>query len=151
MTAQKGSVALHLLLDVEFSADDPPRLRLSMAACAVRAGLAEPRRGEFLLAVHEVVENAIRHGGGHLLLHHRDGTLHCQVKDAGPGFPDRPIANGPPDADAETGCGLWLAQQLADEVTIASESTGSTVTVSMAVTDSGEPVRGAPRDAIERG
>ena len=56
-----------LLLDMFFTAADLARLRRCLtdtARLAGLAGLAEPRRGEFVLAVHEVTGNAVQHGGG---------------------------------------------------------------------------------------
>jgi len=53
-----------LLLDIFFTAADLARLRRCLADTARLAGLAEPRRGEFVLAVHEVTGNAVQHGGG---------------------------------------------------------------------------------------
>ena len=138
MTASTDSDATRLpLLDLKFGAADAPRLRLSVEACALQAGLAEPHLSEFLLAVHEVVENAIRHGGGegHLRLLRRGGVLRCQVRDAGPGFGAQVIPPKQPDTEAETGRGLWLAHQLAEQVTITSGSEGSVVSLTMALTN----------------
>jgi len=42
-----------LLLDMFFTAADLARLRRCLTDTARLAGLAEPRRGEFVLAVHE--------------------------------------------------------------------------------------------------
>jgi anti-sigma regulatory factor (Ser/Thr protein kinase) len=53
-----------LLLDMFFTAADLARLRRCLTDTARLAGLAEPRRGEFVLAVHEVTGNAVQHGGG---------------------------------------------------------------------------------------
>jgi anti-sigma regulatory factor (Ser/Thr protein kinase) len=136
MTAPTDSDATRLpLLDLRFGAADVPRLRLSVEACAIQVGLAEPHLSEFLLAVHEVVDNAIRHGGGggHLRLQRRGAILRCQVRDAGPGFGAQVIPPEQPDIDAETGRGLWLAHQLAEQVTITSGSEGSVVSLTVAL------------------
>jgi anti-sigma regulatory factor (Ser/Thr protein kinase) len=136
LTAPTDSDATRLpLLDLRFGATDAPRLRLGVEACAIQAGLAEPHLSEFLLAVHEVVDNAIRHGGGggHLRLQRRGGVLRCQVRDAGPGFGAKAIPPQQPDIDAETGRGLWLAHQLAEQVTITSGSEGSVVSLTIAL------------------
>lgn len=136
MTAPLDSDATRLpLLDLKFGAADSARLRLSVEACAIQAGLAEPHLSSFLLAVHEVVYNAIEHGGGrgHLRLQRDDGVLRCHVIDAGPGFVDQVIPSRRPDIDAETGRGLWLADQLADQVTISTGSAGSVVSLTVAL------------------
>ncbi|HEU5159296.1 MAG TPA: ATP-binding protein [Streptosporangiaceae bacterium] len=139
MTASTGSDATRLpLLDLKFGAADHSRLRLCVEACAIRAGLGEPHLAEFLLAVHEVVDNAIQHGGGrgHLRLRRRNGALHCQVIDTGPGFGDQvAIPPGQPDVDAERGRGLWLVHQLTDRVTITTGSKGSIVSLTVALRD----------------
>jgi anti-sigma regulatory factor (Ser/Thr protein kinase) len=136
MTAPLGPDATRLpLLDLKFGPADSARLRLSVEAGAIQAGLAEPHLSRFLLAVHEVVNNAIQHGGGggHLRLQRDDGVLCCHVIDAGPGFGDQVIASRRPDIDAETGRGLWLAHQLADQVTISTGSVGSAVSLTVAL------------------
>jgi anti-sigma regulatory factor (Ser/Thr protein kinase) len=138
MTASADSDATRLpLRDLKFGADDLPRLRLSVEVCSIQAGLTEPHLSEFLLAVNEVVDNAIRHGGGggHLRLQRHNGVLRCQVMDTGPGFGDQVIPPRQPDIDAETGRGLWLAHELADQVTISTGSAGSIVSLAVALTE----------------
>ena len=82
-----------LLLDMFFTAADLARLRRCLTDTARLAGLAEPRRGEFVLAVHEVTGNAVQHGGGRgrTRLWYADGALRCRVTDDGPGFTDAAI------------------------------------------------------------
>jgi anti-sigma regulatory factor (Ser/Thr protein kinase) len=138
MTAQPNAHATRPpLLDLTFGATDSPTLRLRLEACVRLAGLAEPHRSEFLLAVHEVVGNAIQHGGGkgHLQLHRHKGFLRCRIVDAGPGFGEQ--AAGPPRqprVDAEAGRGLWLAHQLTDTVAISTSPEGSVVTMTVLLT-----------------
>ena len=142
MTAYMDSHAARPpLLDLMFGAADSPRLRLSVEICATRAGLAEPYRSEFLLAVHEAVGNVIQHGGGrgYLRLHRQDGYLHCRVEDTGPGFGDQVIPPRRPDIDADTGRGLWLAHQLTDKVAITTSPEGSVVTMTVVLTGVGRP------------
>ncbi len=141
MTAGMSSHAARPpVLDLRFDAAGSSRLRLKVEACAMRAGLTEPHRSEFLLAVHEIVDNAIQHGGGggHLQLHRQNGFLHCQVTDNGPGFGDQVIPPEQPAVDAETGRGLWLAHQLADKLAITTGSNGSVVTMTVVLTDIGK-------------
>ena len=75
-----------LLLDMFFTAADLGPLRRRVNDVARLAGLAEPRRSEFVLAVHEVTGNAIQHGGGRgrVRLWYADGALRCRVTDDGP-------------------------------------------------------------------
>lgn len=138
MTAPADSEATwRQLLDLKFGVADLPRLRLGIETSAAQAGLTEPRRSEFLLAVHEVVDNAVRHGGGrgHLRLQRRDGVLRCQVTDAGPGFGDQAIPTGQSDFDTAAGRGLWLVHQLADQVAISTGSAGSVVSLTVPLAD----------------
>ncbi|MCC3653944.1 ATP-binding protein [Streptomyces sp. S07_1.15] len=122
------------LLELAFGVEDIPGLRLRVGECAAEAGLAEPRRGDFVLAVHEVACNAVEHGGGtgQLVLEHADGALHCRVADDGPGFTaDLVPAEAPGELTGESGRGLWLSRQLTDRMDIARGTVGAVVTLVM--------------------
>lgn len=132
MNADVADLPRERLLELPFEGEDVPGLRPRISECAARAGLDEPRRSDFVLAVHEVACNAVEHGGGagRLLLYCGDGTLHCQVMDNGPGFTEDVIPPGPPGlSGGEGGRGLWLTRQLADRLDIAMGSVGAVVTV----------------------
>lgn len=70
---------------------------------------------EVVLAVHEALTNALRHGGGITsavaALHGQE--LLVEVKDAGPPFDPNRHTRRPPDPLAERGRGLWLISQIA--------------------------------------
>ena len=72
-----------------------------------------------VLAVHEAMVNAHRHGGGVAQATARveDGTVTVEVSDRGPGFgiPDSPEL---PDMSAERGRGLFLIHQLAADARV---------------------------------
>ncbi|MGP3984819.1 ATP-binding protein [Streptomyces sp. KR80] len=124
------------LLELLFVGEDVPRLRTRIAECVAQAGLHEPRRSDFVLAVHEVACNAVEHGGGagRLLLYRSDGTLRCRVTDNGPGFTEDVIPPDPPGLLAgEGGRGLWLTRQLTDRLEIAAGAVGAVVTLVMAL------------------
>jgi len=72
-----------------------------------------------LLAVHEAMVNAQRHGGGVTRAAAAvDGrTAVVEVADRGRGF-DLPSSPAMPDASAETGRGLYLITQLADAANV---------------------------------
>ena len=121
-------------LEQDFTADDLGRLRRTVFTGARRAGLTGDPLDDFVIAVHELVTNALRHGGGHgRLALRRDGdTLVCDVSDGGPGFGGGvPAAAKPPSAQTTGGRGLWLARQLTDTLLITDGPAGATVSVTV--------------------
>ncbi|MFG3253833.1 ATP-binding protein [Streptomyces sp. NPDC048172] len=127
-----------LLCRLRFTLRDLPRVRIEVETCAAWAGLGEPRRGEFVVAVDAVATNAVEHAGGRgqLLLRHIGDELECQVTDSGPGFSADVIPELLPGLDgATTGRGLWLARLVTDRLTIAAadKSCGSGSLVTLAV------------------
>ncbi|HYZ75771.1 MAG TPA: anti-sigma factor RsbA family regulatory protein [Gaiellaceae bacterium] len=96
------------------------------------AGLGAARRADFVLAVHEVVSNSIRHGGGAGTLHvwrDRDALV-CEVRDGGR-IDDPLVGRERPAFGGPGGRGLWLANQLCDLVQVRSFPHGSVVRVHM--------------------
>jgi anti-sigma regulatory factor (Ser/Thr protein kinase) len=129
-------VTCALLLDMYFTAEDLSRLRRCLADVVRLAGLAEPRRSDFVLAVHEVTGNAVQHGGGRgrARLWYADGALRCRVTDDGPGLSDQAIPDALPDPCScpdfdEDGRGLWLARELSDRLHITGGPGGAIVTL----------------------
>jgi anti-sigma regulatory factor (Ser/Thr protein kinase) len=123
-----------VLLDMYFTAGELSRLRRCLADVVRMAGLAEPRRSDFVLAVHEVTGNAVQHGGGRgrARLWYADGALRCRVTDDGPGLTDEAIPAALPDPDCdfgEDGRGLWLARELSDRLHITGGAGGAIVTL----------------------
>jgi serine/threonine-protein kinase RsbW len=122
------------LLDVGFGWADFTRLRRLVAGQCAAAGLNGSRLDDFVLAVHEIVANAIVHAGagGRLILRRAANGLCCLIADHSPyGVADPPPPScriprardgtEPCELDGtETGRGLWLAAQLADELSITS-------------------------------
>jgi anti-sigma regulatory factor (Ser/Thr protein kinase) len=91
-----------------------------VAAFATAAGMAG-RVPDIILAVHELAANAVRHGAGagRLLMRFATGALRCEISETGP---------GPDGAPRRRGHGLWIVQEVADQVDVASGPTGSSVT-----------------------
>jgi anti-sigma regulatory factor (Ser/Thr protein kinase) len=94
---------------------------------AVATELARTRAGgdlveDFLLAVDEMVSNAIRHGRPPvgLRLWTAEDRVVCTISDGGPGWDDPFAGYGPAHGDdlSRGGMGLWLARQLCDHVDI---------------------------------
>ena len=115
-----------------------------------------------VLAIHELVANAVQHGAGagRLRIWDLAGSLHCRVDDGAPAFDDpaTPAAD-PQDAKAAAtknssspnvvnawaipGHGLWVVRQVADDLRVTSSPRGT----SAAVTFSRSPVGGAGWEA----
>jgi anti-sigma regulatory factor (Ser/Thr protein kinase) len=104
--------------------------RHAVARLAARAGLAGQRLDDFVVAVNEMMTNAVRHAGGSgtLTLWHQDETLRCEVSDEGPGIPREHVdGSRVPSPFAVNGRGLWLARRLCDSVTISTGPLGTRV------------------------
>ena len=130
------------LLDTVFAWSDLGQLRRLVAARCAAAGLSGPQVDDFVLAIHEIAANAIMHAsaGGRLILRRTGAGLRCLITDTAQVIPraSPPMENvlefrgsGVFDsladardrrerepAGAESGRGLWLAAQLADELSI---------------------------------
>jgi serine/threonine-protein kinase RsbW len=121
MTLSRG-FALDTLLDV----------RQDVHRSATDEGLADLRLYYFVVAVNEIMTNAIHHGGGRgeLQIARVGDCLRAQVVDCGPGMPaDRIAPETKPPANIRSGRGLWLTRQLCEVVDIRSAATGTTVTL----------------------
>ena len=120
-------------LEKDFTAEDLGGLRHTVFAGARRAGLTGDPLNDFVVAVHELVTNAVRHGGGRgRLALRRDGdTLVCDVSDDGPGFTGGVPAAANPSPQTPGGRGLWLARQLTDTLLITDGPAGATVSVTV--------------------
>jgi anti-sigma regulatory factor (Ser/Thr protein kinase) len=86
----------------------------------VTAGIAQRDTEDLLMAVSEIVVNAISYagGGGSVTLHHVTDGLLVEIRDEGPGLPD---------SVAPEGHGLWLARLMCKEFDVVSSSRGVTV------------------------
>jgi len=123
------------LIAFEFRRLDLGGLRRRVAACAAEAGLRGMRLQAFVMAVNEIITNAVVHGGGlgRLRLWRTSGELVCEVTDQGPGIPGGRVPAGQPPAHATSGRGLWLTRTLCDGFSLQTGSHGTTVRVASAV------------------
>jgi len=115
---------------VQFSGDSLGQVRHSLGTWAESQGLDGDSTEEFVLAVNEIAANSIRHGGGSGTMRRwrENGTLLCEVQDAG--HIHAPLTGRVrPAPEAISGRGVWLANQLCDLVQIRSAPTGSVVRV----------------------
>jgi|1185.fasta_scaffold379584_2 serine/threonine-protein kinase RsbW len=112
-------------------------IRHSVGAIASAAGLAGQRLDDFILAVNEMMTNAVRYAGGwgRLTLWCADSMLECEVADEGPGIPAATLRTGHerPSTFAVSGRGLWLAQRLCDRVTIDTGPHGTRIRLAIAL------------------
>ena len=97
-------------------------------------GVQEDAFGNVLIAVSEAVNNAIQHGNKNnpeakveIKVANQDKTFCIQVKDQGPGFSyqDLPDPTAPENLLKDSGRGVFLMKNLADEVEF--QKTGSIV------------------------
>jgi len=82
-----------------------------------------------VLAVHELVANALRAAGEATLSSWTsDGRAVWEVSDSGAGFHDRTAGYAPPDeTNLLGGRGLWLARRLADDATVREGGPGTAI------------------------
>jgi anti-sigma regulatory factor (Ser/Thr protein kinase) len=111
-------------------------LRHTVASRAADAGLGGDRLDDFVLAVNELLTNAVRHGGGrgHVALWREPRAVVCEVTDRGKGMPaDRTAVTGRPAPDEPGGWGLWLAAELTDAIEVRTGDAGTAVRISTQV------------------
>jgi anti-sigma regulatory factor (Ser/Thr protein kinase) len=128
------------LLAQPFDAEHITALRHAVARCAAGVGLIGQRLEDYVLAVNEIITNAVRHAGGHgrLRLWTQDGTIRCEVTDEGGGIPlDRLSGRELPPSFAVSGRGLWLARHLCDAVSVATGPAGTTILLVSGLVSSG--------------
>ncbi|CAA9479457.1 MAG: hypothetical protein AVDCRST_MAG38-1921 [uncultured Solirubrobacteraceae bacterium] len=97
---------------------------------AHRAGLDSSATGEFVLGVHELAANSVRHGGGIGVLRAwvEDGAAVCEVRDSGR-IEDPLAGRHAPRSGQLGGWGLWLTNAACDLVQIRSGAGGTVVRV----------------------
>ena len=119
------------LLSCDFTLSTLRGTRHRVTRHAQDNGLAELPLYRFVVAVNEVITNAVRHGGGtgHLRLWRTHDLLCCRVTDHGAGLPVdyRPHR---PDPHDTSGRGLWLVHRTVDNLAIETRPDGTTVTLS---------------------
>jgi anti-sigma regulatory factor (Ser/Thr protein kinase) len=135
------------LLSVEFEKDCLMRIRRAVLACGRGQGVPGERLADFLAAVNEGVVNAVEHGGGggRLRMWRRDGTLVCEVADAGPGIPPEVLEQAAlPAPSAPGGRGIWLMRRLSDAVDFTTGPGGTRVRLILGLAPARAGGDGAP-------
>jgi anti-sigma regulatory factor (Ser/Thr protein kinase) len=117
-------------LIMRFRGEDLPLIRRLVGDSASRFGIGADRSADFVVAVNEVATNTVTHAppGGMLRLwtNGRHQALVCEIRDTGH-ITDTLIGRRMPAPDAQTGRGLWLANQYCDLVELRSGPDGTTV------------------------
>lgn len=100
-------------------------VRRRVAEAAAEVGLPPDRVASFIVAVNEIVINAVEHGGGTaaVTLILRARQLVVEVVDQGTAPWQFSVPTAAPPPDQVHGRGLWLATKLADELTV--DATGT--------------------------
>jgi anti-sigma regulatory factor (Ser/Thr protein kinase) len=122
---------------LEFGLDDLHDVRSLIAVAGSAGGLSPRRVSDLVAATSELAANSILHGGGRGLTTVWDegGAVLVEVADAGT-IDDPTVGQVRPDPAAEQGRGLYIANQLCDDVSIESGPTGTRIRLRME-TDAG--------------
>lgn len=109
-------------------------IRGLIESVATAIGWDGQRRDDLVLAVHELVTNTLRHGGGRGVLRvwRDEHDLFCEVSDHGR-IADPLVGRRAPDPTGIGGRGLWIANQVCDLVQIRQRSDGLTVRARIAI------------------
>lgn len=104
-------------------------LRYRLGEVAGQMGIEGDLRDDFLLAVNEIVTNAVLHGGGtaEVTVGRNDDLLVAEISDRGRGIDSTLLGYLPPPSDELGGRGIWLARQLVDGVDLIGSERGTIV------------------------
>ena len=99
---------------------------------ARQAGLPEARAVDLVLAVSEVAANTVRHAKspGSLKIWYDTEEIVCQIQDEGT-ITDPLAGRRQPSLEATGGHGLWIVNQVCDQVEIRSDEAGTTIRLHM--------------------
>lgn len=111
---------------------DLAAIRAVVHRYALRAGLPEPRAIDLVLAVSEVAANTVRHAKspGSLKIWYDSEEIVCQIHDEGT-ITDPTAGRQRPSLDAMGGHGLWIVNEVCDQVDMQSDDTGTTIRLHM--------------------
>jgi anti-sigma regulatory factor (Ser/Thr protein kinase) len=111
---------------------DLAAIRAVVHRYAIQAGLTEARAIDLTLAVSEVAANTVKHAKspGSLKIWYDAKEIVCQIHDEGI-IADPLAGRRPPSLDASGGHGLWIVNQVCDQVEILSDETGTTIRLHM--------------------
>ena len=113
---------------------DLAAIRAVVHRYAMNAGLTEARAIDLVLAVSEVAANTVRHAksAGNLQIWYDATEIVCQIHDEGR-ITDPLAGRRRPSLDARGGHGLWIVNEVCDQVELRSDETGTTIRLHMAL------------------
>ena len=136
------------VLDQCFDASSLSALRTATQAYAAKAGMSEERATDIVIALHELAANAVRHGAGsgRLRIWDHVGALYCRIDDDGPadvggGAGGANLADRWPGRSP--GHGLWLAKQVADQMTLRCDARGTSAVITFGQAGHPDPLNAA--------
>jgi anti-sigma regulatory factor (Ser/Thr protein kinase) len=111
---------------------DLAAIRAIVHRYAIKAGLTEARAIDLVLAVSEVAANTVRHAKspGSLQIWYDTQQIVCQIHDEGI-ITDPLAGRRRPSLEARGGHGLWIVNEVCDQVEILSDETGTTIRLHM--------------------
>jgi anti-sigma regulatory factor (Ser/Thr protein kinase) len=111
---------------------DLAAIRAVVHRYASKAGLTEARTIDLVLAVSEVAANTVRHAksAGSLQIWYDTKQIVCQIHDDGI-ITDPLAGRRRPSLEARGGHGLWIVNEVCDQVEILSDETGTTIRLHM--------------------
>jgi anti-sigma regulatory factor (Ser/Thr protein kinase) len=111
---------------------DLAAIRTVVHRYAIQAGLTEARAIDLTLAVSEVAANTIKHAKspGSLKIWYDTNEIVCQIQDEGI-ITDPMAGRREPSLDALGGHGLWIVNQVCDQVELQSGENGTTIRLHM--------------------
>jgi anti-sigma regulatory factor (Ser/Thr protein kinase) len=117
---------------------DLAAIRAVVHRYALQAGLTEARAIDLTLAVSEAAANTVKHAKspGSLKIWYDTREIVCQVHDEGV-ITDPLAGRRQPSLDALGGHGLWIVNQVCDQVEIQSDQTGTTILLHMNLPQAG--------------
>ena len=103
-------------------------VRALAADCARTAGLSPAETGQFVLGIHELAANSVRHAGGIGVLRAwtEDGAAVCEARDTGH-IQDPLAGRRPPRPGQLGGWGLWIANAACDLMQIRTGAGGTVI------------------------
>jgi len=118
-------------VEMRFTSGELRRVRRLVSSYA-EGSLDRARTDDLVLAVNELANNSVRHGGGvgTLRMWTQEDVLVCEIHDAGH-IVDPDAGQRPPTPDQLSGRGLWVVRRITDLMQIHSSPTGTVVRVQM--------------------